>query len=56
METALGVFLRLSSLQSMLAKSSLTVDTEIHFITLESLIVAMFLQANAEQQCIPSWH
>ena len=40
----------------MLVKSSLTVDTEIHLITLESLIVAMFLQANVGQQCILSWH
>ena len=40
----------------MLVKSSLTVDTEIHLITLELLIVAMFLQANSGQQCIPSWH
>ena len=37
-------------------KSSLTVDTEIHLITLELLIVPMFLQANTRQQCILSWH
>ena len=56
METAFSVLLWLSSLQSMLAKNSLTVDTEIHLITLESLIVAtpMVLQANARQRRIPS--
>ena len=55
-ETGFSVLLCLSSKQSMLAKSSLTVDTEIQHTTLESLIVAMFLQANTRHHCIPSWN
>ena len=45
METAYGVLLGLSSLQSVLTKSSLTVDTDVHLMTLR-IIDGCFISAS----------